>query len=129
MRQLIHRKRDLFRIQDLDAKETIILGREEEAWEDEEEAVHMETSSNFVLTDDRVITRAEEVGPQCGNHRCHTRLSQPWRACSRCALPLCRRHTKRFRGETYCKKCRWISVLKIIVSWLIAPVGGKGADS
>jgi hypothetical protein len=117
---------ELIKVRDLDVDETIQIGKSEEIWVDDDEAHYRESVSHFILSDDRLISSLSEIGPRCG--KCQKRLPRESRACSRCSLPLCRRHAKRLRENHYCAWCRRIEILKRMTKWLFQPLGSKGGE-
>lgn len=119
---------ELIKVRDLDVDETIQIGKSEDIWVDDDEAHYRESVSHFILSDDTLISSLSEIGPRCGKRGCQKRLPRESRACSRCSLPLCRIHVKRFRGAHYCAWCRRIEVFKKLTSWFFQPLGSKGGE-
>ena len=116
----IERSQDMITIRDFDAEETIRIGKTKEMYVDENESIRNEVSSDFIMTDGKIIRSVEDFGPQCGRKDCSTRLARTHYECHRCEIPLCKQHAKKWRGERYCRFCRRIEILKSAFWWLVS---------
>ena len=118
--KVIEQTSEIIYLEDQNTGETIALGSQVVVFEDNNGAMHRESTSRALLSDGCLISTAEQVGPKCGIRKCQTRLSSTFRKCARCETPLCFAHFKLLGGRHYCAWCRRIEVVKRVSCWLWA---------